>query len=109
MSNIEYITSAEAVLEAIERTIDRINNCNYDIDLERIDNVLTLTFEDSSKIVINLQRPMQEIWVASKSGAFHYRNINGTWRDTRTGAEFFKAISDRVTEHSGFPIVFDPC
>ncbi|MDU0810509.1 MAG: iron donor protein CyaY [Burkholderia sp.] len=109
MLNTEYLNNAEAALAAVERTIDNINDCNHDIDLERTDNVLTLTFEDHSKIIINLQQSMQEIWIASKAGAFHYRYIDGTWLDTRTGKEFFKALSDYVTEHFGLPITFSPC
>ncbi|MGN5638290.1 iron donor protein CyaY [Burkholderia multivorans] len=102
MSDTEYLTRAEAVLAAVERTVDAAN----DGDLERNGSVLTLTFENGSKIIVNLQPPMKEVWIAAKAGGFHYRYVDGAWRDTRTGTEFFAALSEYATQQAGLPITF---
>ncbi|MGU7774061.1 iron donor protein CyaY [Burkholderia sp. MR1-5-21] len=106
MSDTEYLTRAEAVLTAVERTVDAANDGDHDIDLERNGSVLTLTFENGSKIIVNLQPPMKEVWIAAKAGGFHYRYIDGKWLDTRTGTEFFSALSDYATQQAGMPITF---
>ncbi|VWD53020.1 protein CyaY [Burkholderia lata] len=106
MSDTEYLTRAEAVLAAVERTVDDANDGDHDIDLERNGSVLTLSFENGSKIIVNLQPPMKEVWIAAKAGGFHYRFIDGEWRDTRTGTEFFSALTEYATQQAGLPITF---
>lgn len=106
MSDTEYLTRAEAVLTAVERTVDAANDGDHDIDLERNGSVLTLTFENGSKIIVNLQPPMKEVWIAAKAGGFHYRFIDGEWRDTRTGTEFYAALTEYATQQAGLPITF---
>ena len=73
---------------------------------ERSGNVLTLEFENRTKIIVNLQPPMSEIWIAAKAGGFHFRFIDGEWRDTRSGTEFFAALSEYATQQAGEPVQF---
>ncbi|MGH8781932.1 iron donor protein CyaY [Paraburkholderia sp.] len=105
MSDHEYLTRAEAVLTVVERTLD---DTEADIEFERSGNVLTLEFENGTKIIVNLQPPMREIWIAAKSGGFHFRFTDGEWRDTRSGTEFFAALSDYATQQAGEPVRFKP-
>jgi len=105
MSDSEYLTRAEAVLAAVERAIDGID---ADIEFERSGNVLTLEFENRTKIIVNLQPPMKEIWIAAKAGGFHFRFVDGEWRDTRSGTEFFAALSDYATQQAGETVTFEP-
>ena len=90
MTDSEYLTLAEAALAAIERALD---DTEADIEFERSGNVLTLEFENRTKMIVNLQPPMREIWLAAKAGGFHYQFIDGEWRNTRGGREFFAALS----------------
>jgi CyaY protein len=106
MSDTEYRSRAEAVLAAVERDIDAANEGDADVDLERNGSVLTLSFENGSKIIVNLQPPMQEVWIAAKAGGFHYRYVDGAWRDTRSGREFFEALGAYATEQAGMPLHF---
>jgi CyaY protein len=103
MSDSDYLTRAEAALAAIERALD---DTDADIELERSGNVLTLEFENRSKIIVNLQPPMSEIWIAAKAGGFHFRFVDGEWRDTRSGSEFFAALSEYATQQAGEPVRF---
>jgi CyaY protein len=105
MTDSDYLSRAEAVLAAVERAVDE---ADADIELERSGNVLTLEFENRTKIIVNLQPPMSEIWIAAKAGGFHYRYIDGEWRDTRAGTEFFSALSAYATEQAGEPVSFEP-
>ena len=105
MSDSEYLTRAEAVLAAIERSLD---DTDADVEFERSGNVLTLEFENGTKIIVNLQPPMQEIWIAAKSGGYHFRFVDGKWRDTRNGTEFFTALSDYATQQAGEPVQITP-
>ena len=105
MPDNDYLSRAEAVLAAVERAVDE---AEADIELERSGNVLTLEFENRTKIIVNLQPPMREIWIAAKAGGFHYRFIDGEWRDTRTGTEFFSALTAYATEQAGETVRFEP-
>jgi CyaY protein len=105
MSDSDYLARAEAVLAAVERALDYTD---ADIEFERSGNVLTLEFENGTKIIVNLQPPMQEIWIAAKSGGYHFRFVDGAWRDTRNGTEFFTALSDYVTQQAGEPVQIAP-
>ncbi|CAG4907659.1 iron donor protein CyaY [Paraburkholderia gardini] len=105
MSDSEYLTRAEAVLAAVERAID---DTDVDIEFERSGNVLTLEFENKTKIIVNLQPPMREIWIAAKAGGFHFRFTDNAWRDTRNGTEFFSALSDYATQQAGETVTFQP-
>lgn len=103
MTDSEYLTRAEAVLAAIERASDDID---ADIEFERTGNVLTLEFENKTKIIVNLQPPMHEIWIAAKAGGFHFKFVDGEWRDTRSGQEFFTALSQYASQQAGEPVEF---
>jgi len=105
MPDSDYLSRAEAVLTAVERAVDE---AEADIELERSGNVLTLEFENRTKIIVNLQPPMSEIWIAAKAGGFHYRFIDGEWRDTRSGTEFFSALTAYASEQAGEPVTFEP-
>jgi CyaY protein len=103
MTDSDYLTRAEAVLARIEQAADDID---ADIEIERSGNVLTLEFENGSKIIVNLQPPMQEIWIAAKAGGFHFKFVDGQWLDTRGGREFFESLSDYATQQAGERVDF---
>ncbi|GAA2724768.1 MULTISPECIES: iron donor protein CyaY [Streptomyces] len=106
MSDTEYLVQAEAVLTVVERTVDAANEADHDIDLDRNGDTLTLAFANGSKIIIKLQPSAREVWVTTKAGGFHYRFVDGKWRDTRTGADLFAALSDYATQQAGMPLTF---
>jgi len=67
--------------------------------------VLEIEFDNGAKIVINRHAAAQEIWVAAKSGGFHFRHDGSAWRDTRDGTELFAALSKLASAQSGAPMV----
>ena len=97
MSDQAYPQLADALFQQLEARLEAA-----DLDYELAPGgILEIEFEDGSKIVINRQPPMQEIWVASKSGGFHYRHVDGLWRDTRGGEELFAALSGMASRQAG--------
>lgn len=102
MTESEFIERAEATLAAIE---DAIDASDLDIELSRAGNVLTLEFPDGARVVVNSQAPMQQLWLAARSGAHHYQWADGAWRDTRDGSEFFAALSRIISAISGSAVV----
>ncbi len=107
MTDPEYMDRAEAALAAIERGCDRINDAtDADIDNQRVGGMITITFRNGSQLIINLQKPLQEIWLAARSGGYHYRQVEGVWRDTKTGEELFANLSREATAQSGQPLQF---
>lgn len=106
MSDTEYPIRAEKVLMAVERSVDEANDGAADIEVENRGSVLTLLFENGSKIIVNLRPQAEEVWLATKSAGFHYRYVDGVWRDTHSGAEFFEVLTAHATQQAGMPVVF---
>jgi CyaY protein len=103
MTESEFLTVAEAELDQIELRLERAaDTADIDIECSRNGNLLEIEFIDTgSKIIVNTQAPMQEIWVAARSGGFHYRYKAGQWLDTRDGSELYSAMSLLVTLQAG--------
>lgn len=107
MTDLEYLDRAEALLRSVETQCDRLNeSTEADIDNQRVGGMITLAFPDGSQIVINLQKPLQEVWLAARSGGYHFRLDGETWRDTKSGQDFFALLSQSASEHAGLPLVF---
>lgn len=107
MTDLEYQDLAERALQAVETACDRINDeTDADIDNQRTGGMITLTFSNRSQIIINLQKPLQEIWMAAKAGGFHYKFSGGHWADTKDSSEFFASLSRYASEQAGQSLLF---
>ncbi|SNT04752.1 CyaY protein [Noviherbaspirillum humi] len=103
MTESEFLSLAEATLNRIENALERAFDADeLDVECKRSGNVLEIEFSDNgSKIIVNSQAPMQEMWVAARSGGFHYRREGERWVNTRDGSELFAALSGMVEEQGG--------
>ncbi len=109
LSEIEYDRLTRALLAGIEAAADRfLQDDVADVDTSRSGGLLELTFAGGSKLIINTQPPLQEIWLAARAGGYHYRYVDGRWLDTRDGSEFFAALSRHASAQSGAELRFDP-
>ncbi|MEO8311602.1 MAG: iron donor protein CyaY [Caldimonas sp.] len=109
MSGAEYDAATRAVLAAVEAGADRfLQEDVIDIDAGRTGGLLELAFPNGSKIVVNTQPPLQELWLAAPSGGFHFRSVGGRWIDGRDGREFFDVLSACASEQGGRPLRFEP-
>ncbi|MDP2787202.1 MAG: iron donor protein CyaY [Pseudomonadota bacterium] len=102
MTESEYTRLADDTLRRLEQAIERADG-DFDFDLSS-GGILEIEFADDSVIVVNKQAAAQEIWVAAKSGGFHFRWDGGIWRDTRSNEELFSALSRFASEQSGSPV-----
>ncbi len=98
MNDSQYNFIADELLLAIEEAIE---DCGEDIDYEGVTGLLTLTFKNGTKIIINKQAPLHEIWVATKFNGHHFHQQNGQWIDKRGGEEFWQFLTDAVSKQAG--------
>lgn len=107
MTDLEYLDRAESLLRAIERSCDRINDgSDADIDNQRVGGMVTLSFRNRSQIIVNLQQPLHEVWLAARAGGFHFRYDGAAWLDTKGQGEFFMLLGRCASEQAGQSLFF---
>ncbi|HBZ08159.1 MULTISPECIES: iron donor protein CyaY [Massilia] len=106
MTETEFLDLAESTLDRIETCFDNLNDQDViDVECKRSGNVLEIEFIDNgSKIIINSQAPLQEMWVAARAGGYHYKRVGDEWRNTRDDTELYMALSDLATQQGGAPV-----
>ena len=109
LTDSEFHRLTDHILAGIESTIDRwLQDDIIDIDVHRTGGLVELALPDGSKIIINTQPPLHELWVAARAGGHHYRHEAGRWVDTRDGTEFFAALSQFASQQAGRALSFAP-
>ncbi len=107
LSDAQYHRETSALLARIEAVTDRwLQDDVIDIDSQRSGGLLELSFPNGSKIVVNTQPPLHEVWLAARDGGFHYRWRDGRWVDTRDGSEFLQALSTHASTQGGMALQF---
>ncbi|GAB7218900.1 iron donor protein CyaY [Vibrio comitans] len=97
MKDSEFHQLADEQLTNIEQAIE---DSGADIDFETSGNVMTLEFEDRTQIIINKQEPMREIWLASKSGGYHFAMQEGAWICSKTGLELMALVKSECEKQA---------
>jgi CyaY protein len=106
MNETDFEALAGAALSKIEQALEA---SGVDADFElKAGGVLEIEFADGSKMVINRHGAAREIWVAARSGGFHFRWDGSAWRDTRDGTELFAALSKIVSTQGGQAVLLRP-
>ena len=109
MTDLEFLDQAERLLAGVEISSDRLNDdTDADIDNQRVGGMVTLTFPNRSQIVINLQKPLHEVWLAARCGGFHYKFDGTRWMDTKGQGEFWESLSRYASEQAGQNLLFKP-
>jgi CyaY protein len=103
MDERQFEALAGEALRSIERALDQ-SGVDADVELKE-GGVLELEFGNGSKIIVNRHGAAREIWVAARSGGFHFRWDGSAWRDTRDGTELFAALSKLVSAQSGTGVI----
>lgn len=98
MNDTEFNTTVDAILMTIEDTVEDLD---LDIDLENSGGILTLTFANGSKVIINRQGPTKEIWVAARSGGFHCGYRDNAWVCNTTQETLPDLLSRVCSEQAG--------
>lgn len=97
MTEIEFREAADAELECIESAIEAA-----DLDFETpADGILEIEFDDASKIIVNRHGPARELWVAARSGGFHFRYDGAAWVDTRDATPLRTRLAALIEQQGG--------
>ncbi len=103
MTPSEFDSLADAMLDRIARAVEE---SGADCDCEpKGSGVLELEFADGTRIVVNRHSAARQIWVAARSGGYHFRWNGSDWVDTREGSELLAALSKLVSEQSSRTVV----
>jgi CyaY protein len=99
MNERDFTALSEAALKQIELALE---SSEADLDSSMVSSgVLEIEFPDGGKIIVNRHAAAQEIWVAARSGGFHFRWDGQAWRDTRDGSELLQRLSGLVSSEVG--------
>lgn len=102
MNESDFHRAVDAVLAQVEGAVEAVDA--LEVDLEA--GILTVTCPDGSRVIVNRQTPTREIWVAARSGGFHFSQREGAWRDTRSGEELFASLARVIEAQSGARVAF---
>lgn len=105
MNDYEYDELTDNTLLAVEEALEQQE---LDLDYESHGGLLSITFPDHSKIIINKQPPLQQLWVATKFNGHHFEWREQQWIDNRTGIEFWTLLTDAASKQAGSPMVLAP-
>lgn len=108
MTDTEYHTLADALLARLEAQTDAWLQADViDIDAQRTGGLLEMSLPDRSKLVVNKQPPLHEIWLASRAGGYHFAWKDGAWRDTKTGEVFEDLFIEQASLQAGKALRLD--
>lgn len=103
MEEREFNQTADAMLARIETALE---NCASDIDFEiKPGGVIEIECDNGSKIIVNRHTAAREIWLAARSGGFHFKPQDGRWVGTRDGEELLAALSRCLSEQAGEAVI----
>lgn len=105
MTDNEYHQRVDAILLALEESIDTIEQ--VDLDYESSGSILTIDFPNQTKLILNKQAPNQQIWLATKYDGHHFDWTGEQWIDNRSGKEFWQLLSEAATRQAGVEVVFE--
>jgi CyaY protein len=107
LSDAQYHVESHKLLSHIESLTDRwLQDDLIDIDTHRTGGLLEMSFPNGSKIIVNTQPPLHEVWLAARGGGYHYRWLDGAWRDTRDGSDFITELSKHASAQGGLTLKF---
>jgi CyaY protein len=105
ITDSEFITAADRVLAAIGAALDAaLADSDVEVDWTLNDGILEIECEDGSKLVANRHTPNREIWVAARAGGFHFKPVEGRWRDSRSGDELGAALVALIRDQAGLAL-----
>ena len=103
MNEQEFAEKADTMLAHIEGALEALqNNGGPDFDFElKPGGVLEIEFDNGSKVIVNRHGAAREIWLAARSGGYHFRYDNGLWLDTRSGEGLMVSLARCMSEQAG--------
>jgi CyaY protein len=112
MEEKEFVALADATLARLEDVLDKLlaeSDADFDYELKP-GGIIEIVFADGSKIIVNRHVAAREIWVAARSGGFHFSPpgvAGGPWRDARGGQDLAALLSSCFSAQAGVPLRLD--
>lgn len=104
MNDSQYHQLADELLESLQDAVDEID---FDLDYEAAGGIVEVIFPNGSKIIVNKQAPLHQIWVATKFNGHHFEYKDGVWIDNRTDVELYTLLNEAASKQAGTPISFN--
>ena len=105
MTEAQFNQLVDDLMFSIEESID---DSGADIDYENTAGMLTITCEtNGTQIILSRQPALGEIWLAARSGGFHFKLDDTTWKNTVSGEPLINMLSNACLEQSGEQVNFD--
>jgi CyaY protein len=94
-----FVDQCQKTLSMIEAAVEQAADDGAEVDFETQGGILEIECADGSKIIVSPHLIARELWVAAKSGGFHFRNdvVEG-WVDTRTGEPLSVRLAEILKE-----------
>ena len=105
-SESAYQHAVDSLIAQLEDQLERAFQNDAPFDYESQSGILTIDCNEGGKIIINRQAPLQELWVAARSGGFHFRKADDGWRDTRSNILLEELLGSVLAEQSGMTLEF---
>ena len=105
MTESEFLQHSDGLFAYIE---DQIDEQGLDFDCQRSGNVLTIEADNGTQIIVNRHTPNQELWIAAKSGGYHFAYREGKWLATRDNSDFFAVLNTALSEAAGETVCIPP-
>lgn len=107
MTDLEYAQQSDQLLSQVEARCDAICEASdLDVDVQRHGGLVTLTFTNGTQIILNKQGPLRELWLAARSGGYHFKFEAGAWRDTKGQGELLEVLSREASAQAGTSLSF---
>jgi len=104
-SDTAFIAAADTLLAAIGAALDdALEHSDADVDWSLNDGILEIDCGPQGKLIVNRHVPNREIWVAARSGGFHFRATDGRWRDTRSGDDLAATLTRLLQEQAALAV-----
>lgn len=105
MNDTQYHQLADQVLEQLQDAVDEVD---FDLDYESAGGIVEVIFPNGTKIIVNKQAPLHQLWVATKFNGHHFEYKDGLWIDNRSDQEFWALINDAASKQAGEAIELTP-
>jgi CyaY protein len=105
ISETAFVEAADATLERIGDALDgALKASDADVDWSCNDGILEIECERGGKVIVNRHVPNRELWLAARSGGFHFKAVDGAWRDTRSGEDLPVTLARVLREQCGLNV-----